>query len=314
MGLDREEKAESPALPDALEDWFGDYRRHLVRTGGRNGKPRSESTIERYRRSYERFWRFALAQGIDPDPSAVTHRIVNAWTDQLREEVAPATVSILWRNVRPFWSWWSREVDEPSPFARADVPVVPETMVPVITLADIRKLLATCSTKDFDDVRDRAVIHVLVDCGVRLGELVGLRLIDWERRSDLLFVDGKSGPRAVPHGPATGEALARYVRARSKHRHADDEALWLGRRGAWGLSGPQQMLVRRCDAAEIPRLHPHQFRHTWAHEAKDAGLSEGDLMALAGWKSPAMAQRYGSSAAAARAQRAYRHLSIGDKL
>lgn len=314
MKLDEDQTGESPALPDALLDWFDDYRRHLVRTGGRNGRPRSESTIDRYRRSYERFWRFALARGVPPNPAAVTHRHVNAWTDDLREYVSPATVSILWRNVRPFFSWWAKEVEQPSPFARADVPGVPESMVPVITLEDIRKLLATCSAKGFEDVRDRAVLMVLIDCGVRLGELVGLRVADWDRRSDLLYVNGKSGPRAVPHGPATGEALARYLRIRNQHPKAGDERLWLGRKGAWGISGPQQMLVRRCKAAGLPRLHPHQFRHTWAHEAKDSGLSEGDLMQLAGWKSPAMAQRYGSSAAAARAQRAYRGVSLGDKL
>lgn len=308
--------ANPPALPEALEDWFADYSAHLVRAGGRRGKPRRPATVDAYRKSFDRFWRWALDHGTDPDPAAVDHRIVNMWTDSLSEHVSPATVAILWRNVRPFFSWWAKETESSNPFAKADVPGVPETMVPVLDLDDVRKLLATCGdTKSFDDLRDRAAIMVLLDTGVRLGELVGMKVSSWDRQADLLFVDGKSGPRAVPHGPATHEALARYLRERVKHsQSAKTELLWIGRKGAWGTTGPQQMLRRRSEAAGLPRLHPHLFRHLWAHQAKDAGLSEGDLMALAGWSSPAMVQRYGSSAAAARAQRHYRPLSLGDRL
>ena len=295
-------------LPDGLEDWWTDYARSLARRG------RSDDTIAVYRKSYARFWRWALDHGTEPDPAAITSRTVNTYVDQLRTEVSPATVAILWRNLRPFFTWWADEVDQPHPFNRADTPATPDNLVPVIVLDDIRNLLAVCAGKTFDDRRDNAVIRVLADCGVRLGELVGMRVHDWDRRADLIYVNGKGGPRVVPHSASTGEALARYLRARADHRSAAAPFFWLGKKGPWGISGPQQMLARRCDQAGLPRFNPHRFRHTWAHEAKAAGLSEGDLMTLAGWKTPSMAQRYGSSAAAERARNAYRRLGLGDRL
>jgi integrase len=318
MELATDRTGESPALPDVLENWWADYERSLRRRGGRGGRQRSQATIDAYRKAYLRFWRWALAHGTDPDPATVTHRIVNAWTDALSEQVSPATVAILWRNARPFFSWWRKEVDPDNPpanpFEHADVPGIPEVEIPVIDFDDIRKLLAACSGKGFEDRRDSAVIHVLVDCGVRLGELVNMRVGDWDRRSNVIYVNGKSGPRAVPHGDATGDALARYLRERAKHPKAGDEAMWLGRKGTWGLSAPQQMLARRCAEAGLPRLHPHQFRHTFSHQAQMNGVGLGDLMYLAGWKTVTMAQRYGASAAAERARSAYRSVSVADRL
>ena len=298
---------------DALDDWWADFARSLRRRG------RTDTTIEVYGRVYRAFWRWAITNGIDADPAAVDHRTVNDWTSAMQDTMAPSSVVTSWRNLRPFFSWWAKEVGDDNqptvnPFQRADTPSAPDTLIPVVSIDDLRQLLGACSGKTFEDRRDNAVLRVFLDCGVRLGELIGMRTTDWDRRADLLAVDGKTGPRVVPHSPATGEALARYVRVRSGHRHAEIDALWLGTKGAWGTTGPQQMLRRRCHQAGLPALHPHQLRHTWAHEAKAAGISEGDLMLLAGWKSPSMAQRYGSSAAAERARKAYQRLNLGDRL
>ena len=57
------------------------------------------------------------------------------------------------------------------------------------------------------------------------------------------------------------------------------------------------MLRRRGAQTDLPGLHPHQLRHTFAHEWLVQGGAETDLMQIAGWKSRTMLQRYGASVA-----------------
>jgi integrase len=125
---------------------------------------------------------------------------------------------------------------------------------------------------------------------------------------------GKGGKgRSVPFGPQTAQAIDRYLRMRRVHRLADTETLWLGARDrTFHYHGLNMALKARAEMAGIDRFHIHRMRHTCATRWLRHGGSEGGLMAVAGWSTRSMIERYTGASASELAAAESRRLNLGD--
>lgn len=241
----------------------------------------------------------------------VTTFIVN----ERERGIAPSTVGVRWAHLHAFCSWLVKEeIIARSPMAGLRQPKVGKKITPILTTDEFKRLIATCDGKDFYSRRDKALMYFLVDTGLRLRELLSIRLsgVNLERR--LVKVVGKGGDeRMVTYGDNVAHALRLYLYSRALHPHADHAALWISQRGALAPTTVETMMKKRGDRVGID-LWPHRLRHQFAHMALSSGMQERDLMKLGGWSSTAMLGIYGEAAAVERALEAHKKHSPGDKL
>lgn len=300
-----------PAGPANLPDLTGllpSWELHL------RAERKSPQTVKAYGDGVRRFLAWAAAAG---RPAVLDRAGVNAFVADLLEAGAePSTARSRQLALRRFSAWLAEEGEtDADPLLGLKAPKLDAKVVEPLTEAQIAALVAACAGRELRDRRDEALVRLMIESGVRAGEVVALSTGDVDLPAGTATVRrGKGGRgRVVPFGPQTSRALDRYLRARRGHRLADTPELWLGDRGkAFSYDALHKTLGERARTAGIADFRPHRLRHTAAHRWLAAGGSEGGLMAVAGWTRPDMLLRYTRAQASTRAAAEARALKLGD--
>lgn len=195
--------------------------------------------------------------------------------------LAPTTAHDRIKVARIFFAWLVEEgLVERDPSVRLQPPKKPRNQEPkAIPDGDIRKLRAVAEDEGL--VREVALLHCLADTGARVGGIATLRLADVDRATGELMVTEKGDKTRPVYLSADGvTALREWLRVRP---NADHEFVFTGRHGEpLTPGGIYQALARLADVAGVERANPHAFRHAFARELLNAGLSLDSVSDLMG--------------------------------
>jgi integrase/recombinase XerD len=285
---------EVEVLPLEVEEWLS----WLATERGRAG-----STLQAYRRDARGWcrWLRECGTGLDRAGEADIEAYVGVLRARGRAAATVARAVVAVRSLHRFLAEDGRLPTDPG--AEVEAPRVPAGLPKALSEDEVGALLAAVVGDEPVARRDRAILEVLYGTGLRISELVGLRLADVDLETALLRAFGKgSKERVVPLGRHAIGALYDWLTPGGRPaleperwaRRGDAEAVFLNRRGGrLTRQGAWLVVKKHGEAAGIgDRLTPHALRHSCATHMLDHGADIRSVQELLGHASISTTQVY----------------------
>lgn len=253
----------------------------------------TKGTQEFYRKKLAKFIAHAGAEGVR-EVETITPDLVRGFILALEEQGHnPGGIHAYYRALKAFLRWWESEnepKDYKNPIAKVKAPRLPDEPLEGAAREDIDKLVETCEG-DFYGSRDKAIIRVLLDTGVRAEELTGFTLADLDLGASTLLV--RKGKGRKPRTVYIGKSTRRTLRAWLRERGSDSGALFTTSDGErltyWGL---REIIRRRAKDAGIPAPGLHDFRRAFTLAQLRAGVDVLSISRMLGHATILLVARY----------------------
>jgi len=270
--------------------------RYLGELGRENA---SGHTIRNYASDLEQFLEyFSPPDAQPPAPASIDAPLLREWLTSLYDrKLDPISVRRKLAAVRSFFQFLLREKSVSTNVARLlRTPKAPKRVPLVPTAEQTNTLVDGVSRDQFErphPERDVALFELLYGCGLRISELVGLNVDDFDFRERWIRVRGKGRKeRQVPYGEKASVALEKYLGQRTAQ--AGERALLVNHRGL-RLSDRGAREIVKFYARMISgdaSLHPHSLRHAYATHLLADGADLRAIQELLGHARLATTQKY----------------------
>ena len=257
----------------------------------------SRRTVELYRRDLEQWSAFATVGGGELDLPSVTANDVRAWLmDRASRGEKPATLRLHLQALRALYRYLLRQgVVDVNPAAIVELAKLPKPLPTFVRAGTVDTVLdADIDEQDFAQVRDRLIVMLLYETGIRLSELIGLQDAAVDTAKGELKVHGKRDKdRIVPFGSELAAAVEHYRTLRASVVPECGNLLVTARGKALYPSLVYHVVHNALAAAGgTGKLSPHVLRHTFASVMLNNGAELNNVKDLLGHESLAATQVY----------------------
>jgi len=182
-----------------------------------------------------------------------------------------------YRTLRAFYNWIQAEYSIDNPMKGVRAPILSKVMLPALTADQVKQLIDGA-----ESVRDKAIIALFAESGLRLAELTNIRPddINWQGRCIKVLGKGRKAALA-PFGDLTEMHLSQWL-----SEYKPDGNLW--GLNEWGITS----MLRRLEVKTGITCNPHTFRRTFAVLLRKAGIDTMTIKELGRWESLEMVQSY----------------------
>jgi len=247
----------------------------------------SQNTIDAYRRDLSEF-----SQNAD-DINSITRMTINTFVRTLRErKLAPATVIRKIASLRGFFKWASSTgIIDKNPASTLEQPKMPQHLPKVVSVKEIEAMLHNNLTP-----LEHVIMELLYSCGLRVSELVNLKINDIDLASKYVRCFGKgSKERIIPMGEVAKSVIKEYLPDRElfiKKYKLNTKRLLVSDSGRMVTRQDIYTFIHRQGKLIHKNISPHTLRHSFATHLLENGADLRVVQELLGHSDVSTTQLY----------------------
>lgn len=260
-----------------------EYKRYLIVE-----RRLSENTVAAYMRDYEDFMHYVLRLHTAV-PKDVTSEIISKYMDWLyRSGCSSASQARRLSGVKSLYNYLLiKEKIEQMPTENIETPKAKRLLPDVLTVEEIDAMIATFDMTTVKGCRDNAIVEVLYSTGLRVSELISLRIDNLFFGEGYIRVVGKGDKqRLVPIGSVARDKIQLYMELR-RPKHSSEATLFLNNRGEPLTRIMIFNIIKQAArlAGVEKNISPHTLRHSYATHLLEGGANIRQVQELLGHES-----------------------------
>ena len=255
-----------------FETLLADYRSYL-----RFERSMSQNTISGYVSDIEKFFNFLTDNGIDTAETATGEDLAEFLSSAAQQKVSKRTQSRQISSLKSLYRFLESggRISE-NPCDRIDSPKITRNLPDVLSVEEVVSIIESVDLTENEGTRNKAMLEMLYSCGLRVSELVNLKISDLFFGEGFIRVIGKGNKqRLIPVGEPAVKAVSNYLDIRKLHKlqKGYDDILFLNGRGGQLTRNMVFIIVKKqTEKAGIRKsVSPHTFRHSFASHLVENG-------------------------------------------